>query len=135
MGERRDLSRHPGIGRTVERVDGPIVAPYRVEDGSGDAIGQRRLADTLRTADEPGMVQPALPQSLEKGALALPVAEKGELLARMRRALETVGLRLADLHAPSCGLACMAGKFGEARLHGLPRSPASTSSGSSDRRR
>ena len=33
-----------------------VMAPHRVEDGSGDAIGQRRLADPLRTADEPGMV-------------------------------------------------------------------------------
>ena len=50
----------PGIGPDVE-VASMDRSRLRIgiEDGAGDPIGQRRLADPLRPADEPGMVQAA----------------------------------------------------------------------------
>ena len=60
-----DLSmRLAEMGYTVLRT----VA--RGEDGAGDPVGERRLADALRAADQPGMREPPGAKRGEEGFLA-----------------------------------------------------------------
>ena len=107
VGQRRDLRATRESGGDSR---GLLMARSWLRTGSRTrprhAIGQRRLADTLRPADQPGMVQAALRASpRERRASPSPVAEEGELLARMQARPRNRRARRARSHAPSAALA------------------------------
>ena len=62
------------------------------EQEAREAPGERRLADPLRSAEDPGLRQPVAPIGVEQLALRRGMAEKRERLARMRRVVEPVAL-------------------------------------------
>jgi hypothetical protein len=102
MGTGRDLPR-----RRVLRVDRKRRAAGRRrvamgEEEARDPIGERRLADALRAADQPGMVKAPGSERIEERRLGLAMAEERRLLARMRRAGELV--RLEEIGVSRHGL-------------------------------
>ncbi len=79
------------------------VGPGMGEDEAGEAIGERRLADALRSADQPGMVHARPAIGVEQLPLRIPVADEDGALARMRRTVEPVCGILLDHEATRRG--------------------------------
>ena len=74
-------SASPAMWRTLHRRGARIGMR---EHEARHAIGQRRLADARRPADQPGMVDTAAAIGLEQRPLGLVMAEQNGRLARMR---------------------------------------------------
>ena len=72
------------------------------EHEAGHAIGQRRLADALRTADQPGMRNAPTAIGIEQGHLGLAVTEQIGRFAGMLHRHFLLGLACA--HAVPAGL-------------------------------
>jgi hypothetical protein len=74
----RDMADGRMVGRDVEGLGGPQQAPTAApgEHEAGHAIGQRRLADPARAADQPGMGHPLRGPGLGEGGLCRRVAKQ-----------------------------------------------------------
>src|SRR5215218_7217361 len=109
MGAGGDLARD-GIIRIERERLGPL---HRRRHGlgireyeAGHAIGQRRLADALRAADQPGMRNAPAAIGFEQGHLGIAMAEPGGGFTRMRR--RNALLDLARAHADRTTLSASA---------------------------
>ncbi len=94
---------------------------------SRDPPGESRLADALRSADDPGMRHAPRAIGIEERSLGRRVTDKAHRLARMRRVLEAVGFRHPGplaFHARSFA-GCFGGRVGP--LASCERSRFSTS--------
>src|SRR4029077_13295348 len=61
---------------------------------SGEAIGERRLADALGARQQPGMGQPARACALEERALRGPLVDQRRILPRLHHATSRPSLAL-----------------------------------------
>src|SRR3954462_9253021 len=101
----RDLPRHGIIWIERERLGVLHRSGVRTgmrEHEAGHAIGQRRLADALWTADQPGVRYPPTAIGGQQRRLSLAMAEKIGCLARVPDGRFLLGLPRA--HAVAAGL-------------------------------
>ena len=102
MAQRRDPSGDGIIRIDIQGVDilGNLIAI--LEGKPRHTVGERRLADALRPADDPGMMKPPLPASLQKLPFRRFVALQFRPVTRMRKTFENIAFGdLAIHHRPS----------------------------------
>jgi hypothetical protein len=76
----------------LEALPGGVALLRPGQHVTGEAVGQRRLADALAARDQPGVMHAAATEGLGHLALDVGVTDQGQRLARMRKALEAIGL-------------------------------------------
>ena len=120
MRQRLHLPRGARRFRDREALARRIALLGRRQRGAREAIGERRLADALRSGQQPGVMHAPAGQRLGQHALGVVVAVELLRLARMREALEPVGLRqLLDTRRWRAR-APLSRRRQQARLHRLP---------------
>ena len=87
-----------GRGRCEQRVG---LTGFAGQQKTGEAIGQRRLADTLGTGQEPGMGQPARASALEKGALGGVLIDQRRIFPRLHQATSSPSLAFTAALTPA----------------------------------
>ncbi len=89
------MRRVAGSSSGMARSDSPL-GPFgrlsRCQHEAGGAIGEARLADALRAAEQPGVMHAAGAQAIEEGLLLRLMPDQSQGLARMRRARQAIGL-------------------------------------------
>src|SRR5579883_3620973 len=96
----RDLARHRIVGIDRERGRALHVVRERIAMGEHEprhTIGERRLADALRAAEQPGMRNASAAIGVEQRRFRLAMAEQRGGFARMRD--RRLGFGLARAHA------------------------------------
>src|SRR5215470_19779243 len=92
MSDSANLPGGGAIGCDLERAGACIALRTRCQDVARQTIGQRRLADALGTCEQPSVVHATACEGLSQLSLGLRVAKKLSRLARVREAIEAVGL-------------------------------------------
>ena len=92
MRQRADLAGGGRLAVDVEALPERIALAHVCKQEGREAVGQRGLADALRTGDEPAVMHAAGGEGVHQCALGRLVAVKHFCVAGMREALEPVGL-------------------------------------------
>jgi hypothetical protein len=92
MRQRQHLPRRRRLRADLEALPGGVALLRPGQHVTGEAVGQRRLADALAARDQPGVMHAAAGEGLGDLALGVGVTDQGSRLARVREALEAIGL-------------------------------------------